>query len=365
MTNAISQNMPITASTMQNVFKQKSLIRSIIDTICKFFTGCVTDTSIEKIKVQKELNDAIITAVREQQKNADTQGAGNPRWESLELLIRDTKITINNGMDSGVSIKVDGEYDEITIPTDLHVQDLINNAMMTNGGGEINTDSVHKPIGFVDLSLIEDESLNKYEENNTLVLQEKGLELEGATLFGTANGNVHLARVTVIESNDLTKALAQMRNIATSLKGDSENDHVILTVFGVQKLQSKLIDSDHYITAAVSSNKNEQPIIVDSKYFANYPEGIKVLRSGHQAALDTVSCGSHALRAMNGLAIQLAGNTKFSQLVPPPAFNENISSESIDINEMVTKIQKERIALEQSIVIDPSAVIVIGDDEEM
>lgn len=364
MTTAISQSQHITASTVQNAFQEKSFLRSIVDSVCKFFTGHVSESSLEKLAVQKTLNDAIISSVRQQSQNASGLGNGNQNRESLELSVGGTKITIADDLRFGVSIRIDGERDAITIPTDLRVQDLINNAMMTNGGGEINTNSVEKQIGNIDLDLIAQESLKRYQENGILALQENEQDVDALPLFGTANGNVHLGRVITIDSDEMPATLKQMQDQAAKMKGDSKDDHVMLAVFGVRKLQSKLLDSNHYITAAVSSNPNTQPIIVDSKDFAKYPEGIKVLRSGHQATLDAVSCGSHALRAMNGLAIQLVGNKEFSQLAPPPAFNADISNESIDVNKMVNDIKAERIREIQNIgpVADDAAISFEDDD---
>lgn len=364
MTTAITQSHNITASTLQNAYKPPSFFQSLLDNIVEFFTGHVTESTIEKRFVQNMINNAIISSLDKQPAHETALGNEQQNKDSIELLVSGKKITIKDDLRFGVSIKIDGEQNELTISTHLKVQDLINNAIMTNGGGEINTESVRKQIGNVEIDQIEQESLKRYQQNGILVLEEDKQNISGIPLFGTANGNVHIAKALTIEADELPGTLREMQEQAAKMKGDSEKDHVMLAVFGVHKLQSKLMDSDHFITAAVSSNPNNQPIIVDSKDFAIYPKDITVLRSGHQAAIDTVSCGSHALRAMNGLAIQLASNKEFSQLTPPPAFNKDICGESIDVNQMVSDLAADYARQMREIEPVPDGAILSFNDDE-
>lgn len=366
MTNVITQSQNLTASVMHNAYQQTSLLRSIMDSICNFFTGHSTECTMEKLTVQKMINNAIIIALQQQSKNLTAPGNEHHNNESIEIVVGGKKIFIKDDLRFGVSIQIEGEHDDVTISTNLKVQDFINNAIMTNGGGEINTRSVQKRISDVDIDEIEKESLKGYQQNGFLILNEDEQNTYDIPLFGTANENIHIARAQTIDADEMPATLRAMKEQVASIKGNTEKDHVMLSVLGVRKLQTKLMDSDHFITAVVSSNPNTLPIIVDSKDFAIYPEGITVLRSGHQAAIDTVSCGAHALRAMNSLAIQLVSDITFSELTPPPVFSSEISGDSIDVNQMVSDINAERNRqLREACPVPDGAILSFNDVDEI
>lgn len=331
-------------SLIKNSFQHTSFFRSVLDSICKFFTGHPTEETIEKNNVQRTINQSIIRALTQEIQGNIRQPGDFGARSSVDIFIEEQRITLRDDPPNGVNLFCEDKQEGVFIPTKLKVQDLINHAVILNGGGDIDTNSVWSRIGEVDLNALEQTSLEKYQENGFFRLEQSTDENE-FPLFGSVNGNIHLCMEHSLDNSQLVSTLEKMKAQASSLKGDSDQDHTLLMVLGIHNLQTKLpFDSDHYVLAAVSSCIEFPPVIVDSKNFAVYPKGIRVLRSGHQKATDAVSCGSHSLRAMNNFSIQLASGKNFMELTPPPIFNKDICNTAIDVNKFISELKQERIA---------------------
>lgn len=346
-----SGNIPISSFSgmLKNVFKPDSFFRSVLDSICKFFTGHPTEATQEKKYVQQAINNAIIASLKDEKNNSVDQKNVFAR-NSLDISIGEQKITLQDACGTGVALTCEGTSESILITTNLKVQDLINYAAILNGGGDIDTNSVMSKIGEFVINDLEQQSLNNYKENCIFNVEEPATETDDSDfpLLGSVNGKIHLCREMSLNYEELESTLEAMKNHAKALKvgeGETSEDHTLLMVLGIHKLKTRLpFDSEHYVLAAVSSREGVPPLIVDSKDAAVYPKTLRVLRSGHQKATDTVSCGAHSLRAMNYITIQLASGKDFSELMPPPAYDREICNNAIDVNKFITDFYEKRKA---------------------